>query len=188
MNRTPSQQECVKTHIRTMSQEKAMQQQAQQYHQQKQFQQQQHWQQQYQYQQHQQPQNHKQPQHHQHQQRTSMPPVHHQSPQFPYNNPPQHEIYQGAFPPQQSAYTHQNYAYQPTGLQFQSQQGFQMQMQRESQQQPDWRHNPNGYEGFMKGLQAASGLGQGNRAGSPLKYEMGGAGSQTLPMMNNERF
>ena len=75
------------------------------------------------------------------------------------------------------------------GLQFQSPQDFQMQMQRESQQ------SSNGFDHFFKGLQNAAAAGHqrvgsqgggGGGHGSPIKSEMGNGG-EMLPMMK-ERY
>ena len=81
----------------------------------------------------------------------------------------------------------------PPGLQFQSPQDFQMQIQRDSQQHSAHHNN---FEHFFKGMQNAAGVPSGpsdtgwrgysnggNGQGSPLKYEMGGGGGEMLPVM-----
>ncbi len=81
------------------------------------------------------------------------------------------------------------------GLQFQSPQDFQMQMQREAQQQ-EWTKSQGSFDHFFRGLQNAAGNGggsgtgscyggagqSGGQSGSPLKAEMGGGG-EMLPVM-----
>ena len=84
-----------------------------------------------------------------------------------------------------------------------------MQMRREAQQQEWSSKSEGGFSSFVRGLQDAarrrsggfpSDLGGGdssthgvlgatgnNNAGSPLKYEMGGAGGEMLPVMR-ERY
>ena len=79
-----------------------------------------------------------------------------------------------------------------SGLQYQSPQDFQMQMQRESQ-----RDGTGGsFEHFFKGLQSAAASGHqragsygagGGGQGSPLKTEMGNGG-EMLPMMRDARY
>lgn len=78
--------------------------------------------------------------------------------------------------------------HQVTGLQFQSPHEFQMQMQREVQQQ-EWAKAQGGFDNFFKGLQNAAnghaiGGGGGQTQGSPLKFEVGGGG-EMLPMMRD---
>ncbi|KAL6720213.1 hypothetical protein ACLMJK_002134 [Lecanora helva] len=101
---------------------------------------------------------------------------HYQQPPLPYNHHPPTYPSSG-----QSLVS-------PTGLQFQSPQDFQMQIQRDSQ-----HHSPHGggFDHFLKGVQSAadsqSGEGgwrgyNGSGQGSPLKNEMGGGG-ETLPVM-----
>ena len=85
----------------------------------------------------------------------------------------------------------------PTGLQFQSPQDFQLQIQRDSQQ-----HSPHGggFDQFLRGVQSAAGGAQsteggwkgyssaGNGQGSPLKHEMGGGGEMLPVMREGSRF
>ena len=81
----------------------------------------------------------------------------------------------------------------PGGLQFQSPHDFQMQMQREAQQQ-EWTKSQGSFDHFFRGLQNAAANGGGNggstgygnggggQATSPLKVEKGG-GAEMLPVM-----
>lgn len=128
---------------------------------------------------------HHQPQPHQYQQSSHQPYHHHQSPTYPTQ-------YQPAQTYQANHSQHQ--------AQYQSPQDFQLQLQREAQ------HSPQGgwLDQFSRGLQNAAnhggsqgvsayngasiygGIGYssgGGGQGSPLKYEMGGAGTEMLPMM-----
>lgn len=123
------------------------------------------------------------PPHHptqQHAPSNSYYPPHQYQYDFPHNqnsyHQPQHSVY-GPLPhsPQHA-----------TGLQFQSPQEFQMQMQREVQQH-EWTKAQDGFDSFFKGLQNAAngqGVGATQTQGSPLKYEMGGGG-EMLPMMRD---
>lgn len=128
---------------------------------------------------------HHQPQPHQYHQSNHQPYHHSQSPTYPtHYQPPQ--TYQTNHSQQQA--------------QYQSPQDFQLQLQREAQQSPQggW------LDQFSRGLQNAAnqggsqgvppyngtgsygGIGYssgGGGQGSPLKYEMGGAGTEMLPMM-----
>ena len=165
MKRTPSQQERVKTHVRQMSQEKALQQQQQQ----KIIQQQQQLQKQQELQR-------KQSQTHVQMAQTQFEP-------FPY---PQHNYgYQSQYSPQSNSYQHTQYAFQQPVLQFQSPQDFQLQVRREAQQQ-DWTKSQNSYENYLKGWDNASG--NAPKPNSQLKHEMSGGGSEMLPMMDDPRF
>ena len=117
----------------------------------------------------------------------------------PLQNPPSQPLYDPSPP---------SLPRQPGGLQFQSPHDFQMQMQREAQQQ-EWAKSQGGFDQFFRGLQKAAGAGGadgdggggGNGSGgsgssgggggdgggtqsSPLKYEMGGGG-EMLPMMGD---
>lgn len=128
---------------------------------------------------------HHQPQPHQYHQSDHQPYHHHQSPNYPthYQQP---QTYQANHSQQQA--------------QYQSPQDFQLQLQREAQ------HSPQGgwLDQFSRGLQNAAnhggsqgvpvysgassygGIGYSSGEGgqgSPLKYEMGGAGTEMLPMM-----
>lgn len=131
---------------------------------------------------------HHQPQTHQSHQSNHQPYHHHHHPQSPthpthYQQP---ETYQANHSQQQA--------------QYQSPQDFQLQLQREAQ------HSPQGgwLNQFSRGLQNAANHGDsqavpayssassyggigyssgGGGQGSPLKYEMGGAGTEMLPMM-----
>ena len=166
MQRTPSQQEHVKTHVRQMSQEKALQQQ-----QQKIIQQQQ--------QQHQ-----KQKAFQLQQSQTHVQMAQTQFEPFPY--PQQNYDYQPQYAPQSNPYQQPQYAFQQQpGLQFQSPQDFQLQVRKEVQQ-PDWTKGHNSYENFLKGWENAGG--HVSRPNSQLKHEMGGGGSEMLPMMGDPRF
>ena len=125
--------------------------------------------------------------------------LHHQQPPHQYHQPYHHHqspTYSTHFP---QAPTYQaNHDQQQA--QYQSPQDFQMQLQREAQ------HSPQGgwLDQFSRGLQNAAnhggsqgvpayngassygGIGYssgGGGQGSPLKYEMGGAGTEMLPMM-----
>lgn len=99
-----------------------------------------------------------------------------------HNHNPYHQTQHSAYDPQPHS------SPQITGLQFQSPQEFQMQMQREVQQH-EWAKAQGGFETFFKGLEHAAsghggGGGGGQTQGSPLKYEMGGGG-EMLPMMRD---
>lgn len=164
MKRTPSQQEHVKTHVRQMSQEKALQQQQQKIIQQ----QEQHLKQQ--------DLQRKQSQTHVQMAQTQLEP-------FPYSQ--QNYGYQPLYAPQPNPYQHTQYAFQQSGLQFQSAQDFQLQVRREAQQQ-DWTKGHNSYENCLKGWE--NGNGHASRQNSQLKHEMSGSGSEMLPMMDDPRF
>ena len=108
----------------------------------------------------------------------NIPPIyyHPQSYDYPYQHLTQYQ------PPTQQHTPQFNYPPQP-GLQFQSTHDFQMQMQREAQQQ-DWMKDQGGggYQHFVKGLQNVAG---GHvRNDNPLKRNVGGGGSM-LPMMGD---
>jgi hypothetical protein len=106
---------------------------------------------------------------------------------------PHHPSYHHNTPSYQSQYQSNNSQGSPAGLQFQSPQEFQVQMQRESQRSP-----VNSYDSFFKGMQSAAGTptaqptaagwgsygSEGNGQGSPLKYEMSGS-QDALPMMRD---
>ena len=126
--------------------------------------------------------------------------------QAQYYPPSQHQSHQLHSPTVQT-HTQQSPIYQsfqqshqsPGGLQFQSPQDFQLEMQREAQQ------SPNGFENFFRGMQSAAhtmpgvGIGYGSASyssggnygsggggqGSPLKYEFGSGGAEMLPMMRD---
>ncbi|KAI4124062.1 MAG: hypothetical protein LQ347_005878 [Umbilicaria vellea] len=164
MTRTPSQQEHVKTHVRQMSQEKALQQQ-----QQKIIQQQQH--------------HLKQQELQRKQSQTHVQMAQTQFEQFPY--PQQNYGYQPQYAAQPNPYQHPQYAFQQPGLQFQSPQDFQLQVRREAQQQ-DWTKGHNNYESYLKGWE--NGNDHTPRQKSQLKPEMSGSGSEMLPMMDDPRF
>ena len=104
---------------------------------------------------------------------------------------PQHH-YPNHLPPYQSS---SQPMVSPPGLQFQSPQDFQMQIQRDSHQQQS--PSDGGFEHFFKGMQSAAGVQNGHSdggwrgyssggtgEGSPLKHEMGGGG-EMLPMMRD---
>ena len=101
----------------------------------------------------------------------------------PYANP--YDVMHNSPPPHTTAQSHR-----PSyGLQYQSPQDFQMQMQRESQS------GTGGFDHFFKGLQNAAAAGHqrvnssggsGPGQGSPIKSEMGNGG-EMLPMMR-ERY
>lgn len=116
------------------------------------------------------------------------PPQHYQYDySHPYQNPvhpPQYSLYDSSSP----TLSHQQ---QQAGLQFQSPHDFQMQMQREAQQQEWTRAQAGGLGVLARGLRSAAcstgnahGGGTGGGQGSPLKYEMGGGG-EMLPMMRD---
>jgi len=107
---------------------------------------------------------------------------------------PQHQPYhQHAAASYQPHHQNNHNQASPAGLQFQSPQEFQMQMQRESQRSP-----VNTYDSFFRGMQSAAGShtaqpggsgwesysSGGNGQGSPLKYEMSGS-QDALPMMRD---
>lgn len=115
----------------------------------------------------------------------SLTTTHHQPPQQ-YN---QHQSHYQQSP--QPSFSSQAYAQQPTGLQYQSQQEFEMQMKLEAQ-----RPSYSGYDNFLRGMQHAAGghnqqpSTQGYSSmpgaqGSPLKREFGNGG-EMLPMMKTE--
>ena len=105
---------------------------------------------------------------------------------------PAHQTYRNPSPAY-SSHCSSNQDIVTTGLQFQSPQDFQMQMQRETQHS---QHG--GFDNFLKGMQGAAhahtehsgGSGWGSYSsgesggqGSPLKYEMNGSGGEMLPQM-----
>lgn len=128
--------------------------------------------------------------------------LHHQSQPYQYqqsNHQPYHNHQSPTYPTQyQQPQTYQTHHSQQQA-QYQSPQDFQLQLQREAQ------HSPQGgwLDQFSRGLQNAAnhggsqgaayngasiygGIGYssgGGGQGSPLKYEMGGAGTEMLPMM-----
>lgn len=139
------------------------------------------------------------------------PPTYHYDSYSAYQNPlqhqystpisinPTHSIQSPTYAAPDSHYTaSHNYNYShsrpPGGLQFQSPQDFQMQMQREAQQQ-EWTKSQGSFDHFFRGLQNAAATGGGNegpsgygsggggsQAGSPLKAEKGD-GREMLPVM-----
>lgn len=144
-------------------------------------------------------------QHHHHQpspfQHHHDPAAHHQTHHEPssyYYNNNNNNPHQQPYPSNKAA-----------ELQFSSPQDFQMQMERAAQQhqgplQPQ-QHGDQGYQKFYHTLQTAAAAGNkpppppssapghahhdstgsGGGQGSPLKYEMGGGGGETLPMMRD---
>lgn len=128
-----------------------------------------------------------QPQHHRPSQQYSAPLHSHNS--YAYDLSPPPYLHAQSYL-HNSSPLHQSY---PTsGLQYQSPQDFQMQMQRESQR----NGNGGSFDHFFKGLQNAAAAGH-ERAGSygggsggqgsPLKTEMGNGG-EMLPMMRDVRY
>ena len=125
------------------------------------------------------------PPQHQYSNSNSMNPAHSlQSPTYASHHSPQ-------TPTPNYNYSHSR---PPGGLQFQSPQDFQMQMQREAQQQ-EWTKSQGSFDHFFRGLQNAAanngggngvstgyGSGGGGQATSPLKAENGG-GAEMLPVM-----
>ena len=108
-----------------------------------------------------------------------------------YDNPPQNSL---NAPLQRN---HHLSSYTQPGLQFQSPQDFQLQMQREAQQQ-DWNKGLDNYEQMLNGLKTiggsqAHGLGHPSNnagvssggSGSPLRHGAMGAGGEMLPMMRD---
>ena len=139
------------------------------------------------------------------------PPTYEYDSYSAYQNPPQQQYsnsnsinptdalqsptYASLHSPQTPGPNHNHsHARPPGGLQFQSPQDFQMQMQREAQQQ-EWTKSQGSFDHFFKGLQNAAANGGGNvgtsayggggggdQATSPLKAEKGG-GAEMLPVM-----
>ncbi|MCJ1395849.1 hypothetical protein MMC18_008735 [Xylographa bjoerkii] len=202
MQRTPSQQEYVKTHVRHVSAEKAL------------FQQQQ--QQEIQKRQLELKQQALMPppisppvpldlgSHHPMQQMTHsqsfQPQAFHQH--QPFSRPQQFVDFQPPYNPPSHTYPHlfhqdlgpfpSTHTYQPPGLQFQSPRDFQLQMQREAQQSKESA----GYEAFLREMQevgnvhphahSRSDVTAGGDSGSPLRQGMRAAGGEMLPMMRDQ--
>ena len=129
----------------------------------------------------------------------------HYSPSYATSSPHQqsnHQLYYHQSPANPTHYQHHTYqaSHGQQQAQYQSPQDFQLQLQREAQHSPQagW------LDQFSRGLQNAAnqggtqavsayggansygGMGYssgGGGQGSPLKYEMGGAGTEMLPMM-----
>ena len=124
--------------------------------------------------------------------------LHHTAPTHQYQSlqnyqQPAHQTYRSPSPANSSHFLNNQNLVTPGGLQFQSPQDFQLQMQREAQHS---QHG--GFDSFFKGTQSAahahteqsgghswgsySSGGSGGQ-GSPLKYEMNGSGGEMLPQM-----
>jgi hypothetical protein len=124
--------------------------------------------------------------------------LHHTAPAHQYQSlqnyqQPANSAYRNPSPAYSSHYSNNQSLATPGGLQFQSPQDFQLQMQREAQHS---QHG--GFDNFFKGMQSAahtqneqsggqswgsySSGGSGGQS-SPLKYEMNGSGGEMLPQM-----